>query len=99
MSAQQAFGAWLEGEGTRFRLWAPQARTAEVVTYGAGGEKDSHAMDRQKNGCFTAWVRRASAGTRYKYRIDGNAEYPDPASRFQPEGVHGPSEVVDASSF
>ena len=40
-----------------------------------------------------------TAGSRYKYRLDRGQSYPDPASRFQPEGVHGPSEVVDPLAF
>ena len=40
-----------------------------------------------------------AAGSRYKYRLDRGQSYPDPASRFQPEGVHGPSEVVDPLAF
>ena len=40
------------------------------------------------------------AGARYRYRLDGGTDtYPDPASRFQPEGPHGPSEVVDPAAF
>ena len=45
---------------------------------------------------FVPWL---AAGARYRYRIDGEGPYPDPASRFQPEGVHGPSEVIDPAWF
>ena len=48
---------------------------------------------------FETWVKDAGAGDRYSYILDGGTPLPDPASRFQPDGVHGPSQVVDAASF
>jgi len=50
-------------------------------------------------GWFEFTTALARPGTRYKFQIDGGLKVPDPASRFQPEDVHGPSEVVDPSSF
>ncbi|HMF16751.1 MAG TPA: malto-oligosyltrehalose trehalohydrolase [Gemmataceae bacterium] len=95
MTWQPSLGAWHEGEGTRFRVWAPQARTVEVIVEGRG----SHALQKAADGTFGSLVPGVSAGDRYRYRVDGKGPYPDPASRFQPEGVHGPSEIVDASRF
>jgi maltooligosyltrehalose trehalohydrolase len=46
-------------------------------------------------GYFTAFAEQAAPGTRYRYRLDGSGVFPDPASRFQPDGPHGSSEVVD----
>jgi maltooligosyltrehalose trehalohydrolase len=51
------------------------------------------------DGTFGALVADAKAGDRYRYEIDGGSTFPDPASRFQPEGVHGPSEIVDPRRF
>lgn len=48
---------------------------------------------------FNGWVARVQPGDRYRFRIDGKDSFPDPASRFQPEGVHGSSEIVDPNAF
>jgi maltooligosyltrehalose trehalohydrolase len=56
-------------------------------------------MTRQPDGTFEATVPGLAAGVRYQYRLDGERYRPDPASRFQPEGVHGPSVVVDTAAF
>ena len=54
----------------------------------------------EANGQFSGLAKAATAGTRYRFRVDGEERlYPDPASRFQPEGPHGPSQVVDPASF
>jgi maltooligosyltrehalose trehalohydrolase len=81
----------LAGGRCRFRVWAPRARRVEVRLCGsrlvplAAGEQ----------GWFEAEVEGVAPGSRYVYVLDGERERADPASRFQPEGVHGPSEVVD----
>jgi malto-oligosyltrehalose trehalohydrolase len=61
-------------------------------------ENGIERMHRDEGGVFTL-VTEAAPGSLYRYRIDGGQEVPDPASRFQPEDVHGPSEVVDPKSF
>src|SRR5262245_38866454 len=77
-----------------FRVWAPAAKRLEVVLSGESSE-----LTREAGGYFAALCP-GKAGDRYQFRVDGaNTLYPDPASRFQPEGPHGPSEVVDASRF
>jgi maltooligosyltrehalose trehalohydrolase len=81
-------GAEVVPGGVRFRVWAPgQERVAVVI------EGRDHALEREDDGYFSALVS-AKAGTRYKFRL-ADGDYPDPASRFQPEGPHGPSEVID----
>jgi maltooligosyltrehalose trehalohydrolase len=89
------FGAEPAEEGTRFRLWAPTAREVGLLT--AGGEAPL-PMTALSDGW---WERVAVArpGTRYRYRIDGQLEAPDPASRFNPDDAHGPSEVIDPGAF
>ena len=86
-------GAIHLGDGrTRFRVWAPDAERVELH------ETQPHdrllAMAAAPDGYFEATVADTGPGTRYLYRLDGEVERPDPASRFQPQGVHGPSEVV-----
>jgi maltooligosyltrehalose trehalohydrolase len=85
------------GEGTRFVVWAPEIRRVELVLE-APVERVA-AMDRVGDGYFRLHVPDASAGARYRYRLDDGDPLPDPASRFQPQGVHGPSQVVDPRAF
>ena len=87
-------GAIYLGEGRcHFLVWAPAAAKVEVRI--AGPTDRTIEMQRQERGYHQALVEKAAPGTRYTYRLDGQAEKPDPASHYQPEGVHGPSEVVD----
>ena len=90
------FGAEVRPEGVRFRLWAPAARGVEL--YRADGGPPI-AMAREADGWFSLVTDRARPGTRYRYRTEGGLHVPDPASRFQPEDVHGPSEVIDPEQF
>jgi maltooligosyltrehalose trehalohydrolase len=92
MSARQ-FGALCSADGVSFRLWAPAARRVELLL------DKPRPMARGDNGWFTADVAGLSAGPRYKYRIDGEIDVPDPASAFQPEDVFGPSEVVNHDGY
>ena len=87
-------GATVEEGGVRFRVVSPPSEKVEVVLE----RGESYAMT-QEGDLFEAFVEGIGAGTRYRYRFDGDNAFPDPASRFQPEGVHGPSEVVDPSTF
>jgi maltooligosyltrehalose trehalohydrolase len=93
------FGAELQPDGsTHFRVWAPMRRRVEVVIEGASSHRETIPLS-TAGGCFEG-VGLAPAGTRYRYRLDGeDPPNPDPASRFQPEGPHGPSEVIDPSTF
>lgn len=88
-------GAEIDGGGVHFRVWAPKREAVEVVIDG-GPTVPTRA---EADGYFSAFAPGVGAGTRYRYRLDGEGPYPDPASRYQPEGVHGPSEVVDPSAF
>jgi maltooligosyltrehalose trehalohydrolase len=93
------FGAALEDGGTRFRLWAPAARSVELLLARVGGAERPVAMHACGDGWCEALVRDSGAGDRYRYRIDGGISVPDPASRFNPLDVHGPSEVIDPGAF
>jgi maltooligosyltrehalose trehalohydrolase len=88
------FGAELVDDGVRFRLWAPQARSVALRL----ADRPDQAMLREEEGWFALTTKAAAAGSRYRYVVDGQA-VPDPASRYQPEDVHGPSEVVDPRQY
>jgi malto-oligosyltrehalose trehalohydrolase len=88
------WGAALHDGATRFRVWAPQARRLELLLQGRG----AHAMQREEGGWWSG-LADAPAGTLYRYRADDGPAVPDPASRRQPHGPHGPSEVVDPAAY
>lgn len=95
-------GAWPMASGTRFRLWAPFAETVAVRLWPETGDpipRDPVPLEPRTLGYFEGVVPAVGPGPRYTYVLDGTKERPDPASRFQPEGVHGPSAVVDPEAF
>ena len=93
------FGAQLQDDGrTRFRLWAPRARSVEVVL-GRGESTTRRALSPAEHGWFEAVIANAPAGTRYAYAVDGQAPVPDPASRANPDDVHAPSAVIDPHAY
>ena len=95
------FGAELTAGGeVRFRLWAPAARQVELLLCDPRGAAVQAApMQALEDGFFALVTSAAGAGSLYRYRIDGTREVPDPASRRNPLGVHGPSEVVDPTAY
>ena len=88
-------GAEVVGAGVHFRVWAPIRKTVEVVFDGG----DTVPLQAEASGYFSGLASSARVGSRYRYKLDGGEAAPDPASRFQPEGPHGSSEVVDAAAF
>src|SRR5947209_16871194 len=93
-------GAELVAGGAHFRVWAPRRQRVEVVLEGEpGGGGRSVALTAEGQGYFSGLVPGAGAGSLYRYRLDGDGPYPDPASRYQPEGPHGPSQVIDPDAF
>ncbi|TDV39627.1 maltooligosyl trehalose hydrolase [Paraburkholderia caballeronis] len=80
---------------TRFRFWAPSCRAVQIVFDDAS---EAVEMTPAGNGWFEAQAP-CGAGALYRYRLDGGQTVPDPASRYQPQGVHGPSEVIDPRSY
>jgi len=76
----------------RFRVWAPSARHLTLVVHGGAGAGE-FSVPKDEEDVFDLIVDRAAAGDRYSYRINGGELRPDPASRFQPESVHGPSSI------
>src|SRR5215210_6554780 len=89
-------GVELQPDGSAaVRVWAPACRTVDfTIDRGA-----SHALRRDAGDFFAGTVHGAGPGTRYWYRLNGESLRPDPVSRFQPDGPHGPSAVVDPSAF
>jgi malto-oligosyltrehalose trehalohydrolase len=88
------FGAEVLGDGgVRFRLWAPAAQEVSLVL-----DNQNFPMQKRADGWFEL-TQNARPGTLYRYRIDGRQQVPDPASRFQPRSVEGPSEVIDPHAF
>lgn len=94
------FGPRLLPEGgVCFRLWAPSAEQVELGLLPEGGEWLTYTMEQAGSGWFQLTAAEAYSGDFYQFRIDNNIWVPDPASRFQPEDVHGPSEIVSPAAF
>ncbi len=92
------FGPLLESDGVRFRLWAPGAKKVDVVLVGQDQEH-SVVMSATQDGWHEVLVPEAGPGSLYRFRINDGTLVPDPGSRFQPEDVFGPSQVVDTAGF
>ncbi len=93
---QLRYGATVVPEGVEFRVWAPRLREASVVLKDSGRLLP---MQRECDGDFAAFVPGLQAGADYAFVTESGAERPDPVSRFQPRGVHGPSRVINPHSF
>jgi len=94
------FGAEVqEGGGVRFRLWAPQAECVHLQLEPFEGEKRLLPMEKSGHGWYHLRTDEACPGTLYRYQVNEELFVPDPASRYQPEDIHGPSEVVSAEGF
>jgi maltooligosyltrehalose trehalohydrolase len=92
-------GAELIGSGVSFRTWAINKSMVEVVLMDdRANPLRTLPMAKDADGYHLLETGEASAGMLYQYRLDGRL-FPDPASRFQPLGVHGPSQIVDPSTF
>lgn len=83
--------------GVHFRVWAPRCRRVDLVF--ESGELAETTLRSEPDGYFSALVEEAGPGTLYRYRLDGEGPFPDPASRSQPKGPNGPSEVIDPAAF
>src|SRR6266567_7719523 len=85
-------GAELIGPNqTHFRVWAPKAQHVDLVLEEGGSSRTLHPLEAEEGGYFSA-AASAGAGARYRFRVNNDQNfYPDPASRFQPDGPHGSS--------
>jgi maltooligosyltrehalose trehalohydrolase len=90
------FGTALQDGGVRFRLWAPGQREVSLLL---AGRDDAIPMAAQADGWFELTTADARAGSRYSFRLEDGQVVPDPVSRFQPDDVHGPSEVIDPTAY
>lgn len=95
---QLTHGATPHRDGTRFQVWAPHVETIDVVLR-SGDPESAHPLRAARDGTFVGEVAEAGPGTEYMYRLNGTTDRPDPVSRCQPQGVHGPSRVVDPAAF
>ena len=94
-------GAEVIGENrSHFRVWAPKARELDVVVeYGPNSQRTLHPLSPEQDGYYSGALD-VGVDTRYWFRVNrGEKFYPDPASRFQPEGPHGPSCIIDPRQF
>jgi maltooligosyltrehalose trehalohydrolase len=92
-------GLELQHGGTAHaRVWAPACHTVEVVVERKAGHTVT-PLSREADGFFGGLLQDVRAGDRYRYRLDRDRQRPDPVSRFQPEGPHGPSAIVDPAAF
>jgi maltooligosyltrehalose trehalohydrolase len=87
-------GGQLEERGANFRVWAEGCQQVSVRV-----GKSEHNLVPESGGYFSACIPGVRQGERYAYVVDGQGPFPDPASRFQPEGPHGPSQLVDPLRF
>jgi malto-oligosyltrehalose trehalohydrolase len=90
---QMPFGAELTDHGVRFRLWAPKHKSVGLKLGSV------HPMKALEDGWHEFQTAHAGPGTRYAFILPDGLEVPDPASRFQPEDVHGPSEVIHPDAY
>ncbi len=90
------FGAEVRDKSTRFKLWAPKAKTVRLKLK---GQRELLQLEAQGEGWHRLEVAGVGAGARYKYVLPDGTEIADPASRFQPDNVEDFSEVIDPRSY
>jgi maltooligosyltrehalose trehalohydrolase len=99
MRRRLSAGVELGADGTgHARVWAPACAHVEFVIESPRAPVPQ-PLEREPSGHFSGLVEGVAPGVRYWYRLDGERLRPDPVSRFQPPGPHGPSEIVDPSRF
>lgn len=100
MSRRYPIGAEPQGAGgVHFRVWAPARKRVEAVLEEGPGAPGAVELAAGPGGYFSGCAPGAAAGTRYRFRLDGDGVYPDPVSRYQPRGPHGPSQVIDPEAY
>jgi maltooligosyltrehalose trehalohydrolase len=93
---ESKFGTQMLPAGARFRLWAPFSNAVSLKIYDLELVVPMRAASR---GWYEIEVKEARAGMRYRFVLENGEEVPDPASRFQPDDVEGPSEIVDPRAY
>ena len=94
---QLGLGAEVLPDGVKFRVWAPKRKQVEVAI--VGNTETFVPLGSEANGYFSGTVKNLKPGALYHYRLDAERSFPDPCSRYQPEGPHGPSMVVDPRAY
>jgi len=92
-------GADLVREGVRYRVWAPDAASVDAVVWSSDDPPRTIPLVVDASGYFHGLDHQGQAGDLYKFRLNAAHEFPDPASRYQPEGVHGRSQVINPRQF
>jgi maltooligosyltrehalose trehalohydrolase len=87
--------------GAHFRVWAPRRKNVKVIIEAqAGQEQQVIELSSEPDGYFSGTAKAANDGALYRFKLDTDEKlYPDPASRFQPDGPHGPSQIIDPRRF
>jgi maltooligosyltrehalose trehalohydrolase len=83
-------------DGVSFRVWAPKRQRVDVWLEDV---EEAVSLQKDERGYFSGLLPKAETGMRYRYRLDGEGLFPDPCSRYQPEGPHGPSLIVDPRQY
>ncbi len=97
LKRRMPLGAEVLENGVHFRVWAPKRKQVSVKLSESG---ELIPLESEGNGHFSAFCEGIGDGARYSFRLDDDDyDYPDPASRFQPDGVHAASQVVDPESY
>jgi maltooligosyltrehalose trehalohydrolase len=92
-------GAQPRSDGSvEFEVWAPAARRLELVIEGRSSDRGL-PLERDQSGVWRGRAADLHPGQDYWYRVNGEAQRPDPASRYRPKGVHGPSRIIDPADF
>ncbi|HEY0705825.1 MAG TPA: malto-oligosyltrehalose trehalohydrolase [Polyangia bacterium] len=98
VARRMSCGAEVGQQGVHFRVWAPDRKTVDLVI--EQPERQEVSLRAEAEGYWSALVPGLGAGARYRYRLDGaDPLLPDPFSRYQPDGPHGASQVVDPTAF
>jgi maltooligosyltrehalose trehalohydrolase len=92
-------GAQLDDDGVTYRVWAPDHARVCVALGGKGRADRFLELERHDEGYFAGHDYRGAPGDLYRFLLDDDTLAPDPASRFQPLGARGPSQVIDAQSY
>ncbi len=91
-------GFWRDGEPF-FRVWAPEAKQVALHLEAVDKPAEQFAMEKESGGFFGLQLKTARPGDLYRFRLEERNPWPDPASRYQPQGVHGPSQLIDPAKF
>jgi len=89
------YGARPEAGGVHYRVWAPGCDRVTARIEGIDGRERELTLQAEAEEFYDAFDPEGKVGDRYRWMVDGEGPFPDPASHFQPEGVHGPSQVIE----